>query len=140
MKITVDTNILLRAILEDDPGQAAEARAIMEQATSIAIPVPVFCELVWTMRRLYRRQPDEIADAVEAILRVAAVETGLRILRTGGDFADGAIAWQGAAMGGDTFMTFDRQAVHLLTAAGLSAQTPPPRAERTGLPGERAIC
>ena len=137
MKITVDTNILLRAILEDDPGQAAESRAIMEKATSIAIPVPVFCELVWTMRRLYRRQPDEIADAVEAILRVAtvvtdrlAVEAGLRILRTGGDFADGAIAWQGAAMGGDTFITFDRQAVHLLTAAGLSAQTPPPRAER----------
>ena len=30
MKITVDTNILLRAILEDDPSQAAEARAIMD--------------------------------------------------------------------------------------------------------------
>jgi predicted nucleic-acid-binding protein len=76
------------------------------------------------MRRLYRRQPDEIADAVEAILRVAtvvtdclAVEAGLSILRAGGDDADGAIAWQGAAMGGDTFMTFDRQAVRLLTAA-----------------------
>ena len=34
-----------------------------------------FCELVWTMRRLYKRRPDEVADAVEAILRVATVVT-----------------------------------------------------------------
>lgn len=75
MRITVDTNTLLRAVVEDDPGQVAEARAILEQATLIAIPVPVFCELVWTMRRLYKRRPDEVADAVEAILRVATVVT-----------------------------------------------------------------
>jgi predicted nucleic-acid-binding protein len=133
VRIAADTNILLRVILEDDPAQTALARVVMEQATLIAIPLPVFCELVWTMRRLYGRQTHEIADAIEAILGVAsvvtdrlAVEAGVNLLRNGGDFADGAIAFLGAAMGGELFVTFDREAVRLLTKAGVRAQVPEP--------------
>ena len=132
MRITADTNILLRVLTDDDAVQAADARAVLEQAALIAIPVPVFCEVVWTMRRLYKRRPEEVADAIEAILRVEAVatdrlavEAGLRTLRAGGDFADGAIACQGAALGGEVMMSFDRRAVGLLTAAGFAAQSPP---------------
>jgi predicted nucleic-acid-binding protein len=131
VKITADTNILLRAILDDEPEQAQQARALLERASLIAVPVPVFCELVWTMRRLYRRQPDEIANAIEAILQVAsvttdrhAVEAGLGVLRAGGDFADGMIAWQGAAMGGGTLATFDRDGIRLLETSGLAAAEP----------------
>ena len=132
MRITADTNILLRVLTDDDAVQAADARAVLEQAALIAIPVPVFCEVVWTMRRLYKRRPEEVADAIEAILGVEAVatdrlavEAGLRTLRAGGDFADGAIACQGAALGGEVMMSFDRRAVGLLTAAGFAAQSPP---------------
>ncbi len=131
MRITADTNLLLRAILDDEPEQSAQARALLEQAGLIAVPVPVFCELVWTMARLYKRRPDEVADAVEALLSVEtvatdrlAVEAGLGVLRAGGDFADGAIAWQGAAMGGEVLATFDRQGLRLLRAAGLAAEEP----------------
>jgi predicted nucleic-acid-binding protein len=132
VKIAVDTNIMLRALIEDDPRQAADAKQVLEQATLIAIPVPVFCEIAWTMRRLYKRDAVDIADAIEAILAVAtvvtdrsAVEAGLRVLRRGGDFADGAIAWQGEALGGEVLMTFDRQAIGILTAEGMAAQVPP---------------
>lgn len=135
MRITVDTNILLRATLDDDPDQAGQARAILEEATLIAIPVPVFCEFVWTMRRQYKQRPGEVADAIEAILCIdsvvtdrPAVEAGLDPLRAGGDFADGAIACQGAALGGGTLVSFDRSAIQLLTNARLSAQLPLPRA------------
>jgi predicted nucleic-acid-binding protein len=131
MRITADTNILLRVILDDEPEQARQARALMERASLIAVPVPVFCELVWTMRRLYKRRPDEVADAVEAILQVAsvatdrpAVEAGIGMLRAGGDFADGTIAWQGAAMGGEILATFDRDGLRLLEANGLAAAEP----------------
>jgi predicted nucleic-acid-binding protein len=131
VRITTDTDLLLRVILEDVAGQAADAKAVLDQASLVAIPTPVFCELVWTMRRLYRRASNEIAEAIEAILRVhgvvtdrLAVETGLSVLRAGGDFADGTIAWQGAAMGGETFLTFDRAAVRVLSANGLTAAVP----------------
>jgi len=131
VRITADSNLLLRVILEDEPVQAAVAKTTLDQATLIAIPVPVFCELVWTMRRLYKIPPTEIADAVEAISRVdtvvtdrPAVEAGLSVLRAGGDFADGVIAWQGAAMGAESLVTFDRAAVRLLISLGIEAHVP----------------
>jgi predicted nucleic-acid-binding protein len=131
VRITADTNILLRVVLDDEPEQARQARALMERASLIAVPVPVFCELVWTMRRLYKRRPDEVADAVEAILQVAsvvtdrpAVEAGLGVLRAGGDFADGTIAWQGAAIGGEVLATFARDGLRPFEANGLAAAEP----------------
>jgi predicted nucleic-acid-binding protein len=131
VKITADTNILLRVILDDEPEQSLQARAVLEKASLVAVPVPVFCELAWTMLRGYKRQPAEVAEAIAAILRVAtvvtdrlAVEAGLAVLRSGGDFADGVIAWQGAAMGGGVFVSFDRQAVDLLSDSKLAAATP----------------
>lgn len=131
MKIAADTNLLLRAILEDDPGQAAEAQTLIAGAELIAVPVPVFCEMVWTMGRQYKRSTSEIADAIEAILGVAtvvtdrpAVEAGLAVLRTGGDFADGVIAWHGAALGGTVLATFDKSAVRVLETCGFPAAEP----------------
>jgi predicted nucleic-acid-binding protein len=37
----------------------------------------------------------------------------------GGDFADGVIAFEGSRLGGQTIVSFDRQAVKLLQVAGL---------------------
>ena len=131
MKITADTNLLLRAILEDAQQQAAVAQALIDRAELIAIPVPVFCELVWTMRRLYKRPVDEIADVLEALLQVEtivtdrpAVEAGIDVLRRGGDFADGVIAQHGMALGGTVLATFDKAAIQLLKANGLPAAEP----------------
>jgi predicted nucleic-acid-binding protein len=131
VKITADTNLLLRAILEDEPLQAREAQRLMERAELIAIPLSVLCEVVWTMRRLYKRSTNEIADAVETILRVVTVvterpaaEAGLAVLRGGGDFADGVIAWQGLALGGTVLATFDKTAVRVLNSCGFFAAEP----------------
>jgi predicted nucleic-acid-binding protein len=131
VKIAADTNLLLRAILEDEPGQAVEAQTLIGRAEVIAVPVAVFCELVWTMGRQYKRSMNEIADAIDAILGVAAVvtdrpavEAGLAVLRGGGDFADGVIAWHGAALGGTVLATFDKAAVRVLGACGFVAAEP----------------
>ena len=39
---------------------------------------------------------------------------GLAVLESGGDFADGAIAYEGELLGGPEFVTFDQQAAKLL--------------------------
>ncbi len=44
------------------------------------------------------------------------------MLEAGGDFADGVIAYEGKWLGGETFVSFDKQAVALLTAQGQSAR------------------
>ena len=131
MRITADTNVLLRAILNDDADQAATARDLLSRATVIAVPVPVFCELAWVMKRGYARETEDIAAAVKAIMEIdcvvtdlPAVEAGLVMLRAGGDFADGAIADQGAAMGGAVFASFDRKAVARLRDRGIPAADP----------------
>jgi predicted nucleic-acid-binding protein len=40
------------------------------------------------------------------------------VLNAGGDFADGLIAYEGSWLGSDTFVSFDKEAVKLLTAQG----------------------
>ena len=52
------------------------------------------------------------------------VEAGVNALLAGGDFADGAITQQGAALGGTVFATFDRKAVATLAAAGFESTDP----------------
>jgi predicted nucleic-acid-binding protein len=51
-----------------------------------------------------------------------AVEAGLALLEAGGDFADGVMAYEGTWLGGETFISFDKQAVELLAEQGLATQ------------------
>jgi predicted nucleic-acid-binding protein len=51
-----------------------------------------------------------------------AVEAGLSVLNAGGDFADGIMAYEGSWLGGETFVSFDKKAVSLLTAHGQPAR------------------
>ncbi len=54
-----------------------------------------------------------------------AVEAGLALLEAGGDFADGLIAHEGQWLGGEMFVSFDRQAVALLKTRGVAAELLP---------------
>ncbi len=131
MKVTVDTNVLVRAVMGDDEAQAPAAGALLRKAEVIAVPLPCLCELAWVLRRVYGVGPADIAAAIEALLDAAnvvadrpAVEAGLAILKAGGDFADGVIAHEGARLGGATFVSFDRKAVALVVAQGRPARAP----------------
>ena len=125
MKIAVDTNVLLRNVLQDDPVQSRLARRELESAELIVISTSVFCEFVWVLRHLYRKPAEEVADALRYLIDSenvvtdrAAVEAGLAILDNGGDFADGAIAYEGLWLGAEEFVSFDKQAVKLLKSQG----------------------
>jgi len=128
MKVAVDTNVLVRAAVRDDTAQARVAAKVLTEAELIAVTLPCLCEFVWVLLRVYGFQPTEAADAIRALLAAEnvevnrpAVEAGLTILEAGGDFADGVIAYEGSWLGGETFVSFDKQAVALLAAQGHAA-------------------
>jgi predicted nucleic-acid-binding protein len=129
MKIAADTNVLLRDVLQDDRIQSRLSRKELEGAELVVISTPVFCEFAWVLQRLYRRPAAEVAGAIRFLIDSenvatdrAAVEAGLEILDRGGDFADGAIAHEGAWLGAEEFVSFDKQAVKILRAQGHKAR------------------
>jgi predicted nucleic-acid-binding protein len=84
---------------------------------------------LFVLLRVYGLQPSDAAAAIRALLAAAnvevnrpAVEAGLSVLEAGGDFVDGVIAYEGNWLGGETFVSFDKKAVALLTAQGQSAR------------------
>ena len=91
--------------------------------------VPALCELVWVLSRAYRTRNGDIAAVIRRLIDTSnivvdrpAVEAGLVHLAAGGDFADGVIAFQGALLGSEMFVSFDRTAVRLVEAEGGSAR------------------
>lgn len=136
MRVTVDTNVLVRAVVRDDKAQAQIAAQLLREAEIIAVSLPCLCELVWVLGRVYGFGPHDIHAALAALLDSGnvivnrpAVEAGLAILKAGGDFADGLIAYEGSWLGGETFVSFDKKAVSLIGRQGqrtrLLAPAPP---------------
>ena len=122
MRITADTNILIRAVVGDDRKQARAAARLLKAAELIAVTLPCLCEFVWVLRRVYQFGQENIVAAMEALLNAdnvavnrPAVDAGLAILKAGGDFVDGLIAYEGTWLGGETFVPFDKRAVSLLS-------------------------
>ncbi len=87
----------------------------------MAVPTTALCEMVGVLQRGYRYTPEQISHAIRTLLQVSqvvcntpAVLAGLALLQTGGDFADGVIAFEGELLGGQEFVTFDQAAAKLL--------------------------
>jgi predicted nucleic-acid-binding protein len=125
VKITADTNVLARALTGDDARQSKIAQIELAKADVVALALPALCELVWVLSRGYKIPPAEIAEAMRRLMNGAnvvanrpAVESGLAMLDAGGDFADGAIAYEGRWLGAETFLSFDKTAVKLMTVQG----------------------
>ena len=129
MKITVDTNILVRAVVRDDEKQARIAAKVLKEAELIAVSLPCLCEFVWVLSRVYSFRQQDISAAIIALLNAgnvvanhSAVDAGLAVLNAGGDFADGLIDYEGSWLGGETFVSFDKKAIALLSKQGRTAQ------------------
>jgi predicted nucleic-acid-binding protein len=115
--------------LQDDSKQGRAASKFLKEASLIAVSLPCLCELVWILRRGAKLPKEDVAvtirdllDAGNVVMNRPAVEAGLSILEAGGDFADGIIAYEGNWLGGETFVSFDKQAVELVTRQGQAAQ------------------
>ena len=129
MKITADTNVLVRAAVQDEPQQARQAAKVLQGSELVAVPIPVFCEFVWVLRRGYKKSASDVSDAIRRLMKSPhvvvnrpAVEAGLSALDAGGDFADGAIAYEGNWLGAEEFVSFDSKAVSMLKSQGSRAR------------------
>ena len=125
MSITADTNVLVRSLMDDGTAEGARARSALLGADRIAVTLPTLCEFVWVLGGFYKKRKSDIAIAIRALIAgntvsfdSPAVAAGLALLDAGGDFADGVIAFEGRRLGGDVFVTFDKQAAKLIAAQG----------------------
>jgi len=125
MRITADTNVLVRALTGDDARQSARAREELEGAQMVALTLPALCELVWVLSQGYKIPAAEIAEAIRRLMNTAivvadrpAAEAGLAMLEVGGDFADGVIAYEGRRLGAEFFSSFDKKATKLMRQRG----------------------
>jgi len=128
VKITADTNILVRAVVGDDARQSKAAQTALADAELVALPLPVLCALTWVLSQGYKIAARDIAETIRRLTNSAnvsvnrsAVEAGLFMLDAGGDFADGVIAREGQWLGAETFLSFDKKAVKLMQSQGWPA-------------------
>ncbi len=129
MKLTADTNLLVRALVADDPDQSRLAIECLEKADLVAIPLQTLCEMVWVLERAYGVPRVTLAKAIRTLVQThnvvtnaLAVECGLKVYEGGGDFADGVIAHEGQALGGEVFVSFDQKAVKCLKRLNVAAE------------------
>ncbi len=98
MEIIADTNVLVRAIVADDPNQAEAAQQALLSASIVAVSPIALCELYWILSRAYKVPDADIETAIRGLINAAnvrtdtvAVDAGLMFMNNEGDFADGVL-------------------------------------------------
>lgn len=124
----LDTDVLVRALVQDDVAQGRRAETCLS-GQPVYVPVTVILELEWVLRSRYGYSPKVIANAIESLAILenaivgeqAAVIAAARKLRRGWDFADAL--HHALAAGCDDFATFDTR---LARRAARDDATAPP--------------
>lgn len=120
--IGLDTNILVRFLVQDDPKQADAARSLIARC-SVREPAfvgrEVLIETVWVLESAYGLPPEKVAPAILGLLEaeeivVEAAEDAVVAVEAYGagmaDFADHMIVAAARRSGCSTLYTFDRRA------------------------------
>ena len=120
--IGLDTNVLVRYIMQDDAVQSPLATSLIESCSAAApafVPLVTVVELFWVMSSSYELDRRQLAEAIEGLLRAKElvveraeiVWQALRVFqRARADFADILIERSAAAAGCAMTLTFDRGA------------------------------
>ncbi len=129
MKAIVDSNVLIRAAVRDNARQARAAATLLRDAEIIVVSLTAICEFVSVLRGVYKIGREDVMVALRTLLDAGnvevnrpAVEAGMAVMNAGGEFADGVIAYEGKWMGGETFISFDKQAFPVAAVLGSKAK------------------
>ena len=117
MSAFLDTNVLIRHLTGDPPGQARRATAFLEQADELLLPDVILAEVVYVLESFYeveRRRVAELARAIVGFPAVVVVDKAL-ILRALEvyeverlDFAEAYLVAIAEASGVGAIASFDR--------------------------------
>lgn len=118
--IALDTNVLVRFLVEDDAAQLKKARQLLQEAVDsnsfCFVSDVVMCEVVWVLERSYKFRRTEIGEVLGRLLRAGnlAFSSSERLVRAleaydagRGDFADYLIREHAWASGCEAVATFD---------------------------------
>jgi len=121
--IGLDTNVLVRYLVQDEANQSARATRLIEHELSEREPgfigLIVLVETCWVLKRLYGATAAELHETVRDFLdaRQLAVENRALVARAlgraaddGADISDALIAECAAGAGCKRTVTFDRSA------------------------------
>ncbi len=121
--IALDTNVLARYVVADDPRQAAAARRLIESSCTSESPgvvsLVVLCELVWVLGQGYRYRRNQVALVLRRLLaaqdltveRSELAWQALNLYEEGtADFSDYVIGLCGRHEKASVTCTFDRRA------------------------------
>ena len=115
--IGIDTNILVRFLVEDDPEQARDARKLIGE-NYVCIPLVVLVETTWVLESAYGYSREDIAETVREILvrddtvvekRAQATKALELFSRYDLDYADAVIYVCGEELGSRDVYTFDEE-------------------------------
>ncbi len=120
--IGIDTNILVRYVVQDDPAQAGSAGKFLDSLSEFRlgyIPLATVVELVWVLNRSYKLNRADVTQALALLLSSTelrfenheAVRRALQMFQVGRpDFGDCLIASCSLAAGCDGIVTLDKGA------------------------------
>jgi predicted nucleic-acid-binding protein len=124
--IGLDTNVVLRYLLQDDPKQTRQANQIVDRQLSEQNPgfinLVTVLEVVWVLRSLLKRNPSQIASHLENLLTADSLqvqneqqvfEAAFALKRGTGEFEDALIGALNVWTGCSHTLTFDRKAARL---------------------------
>lgn len=126
--ISVDTNVLVRALIDDpgEPRQSAAARTSLKKAGEVYVTQIVQVELVWVLESAHALRREEVLTVLEHLRSNAAFHLQHRghfdsavtdYRRAGADFADYLILAESKTQGAE-LLTFDKR---LLKSTGTKA-------------------
>lgn len=131
----LDTNVLVRYLVQDDSGQLAAAKRLIgrcvAESKSLFVPVTVTLELEWVLRASFGFTKDDVLQALSNLFSAAeltfeserAVEVALQLYRDGPvDFADCLHIALAAQAGEQPLWTFDKGAARISGAQLIRAR------------------
>lgn len=119
--IIIDTNVLLRHLLQDDSIQSAQAGQLIEAVEAgnikLLLSTWVIAELIWVLRSVYKKQKSDIAKIIENIFATPGIVLSDKQLileafkwysETNVDFDDAVIVLENKQKGAKKFFSFDK--------------------------------
>jgi len=131
--IGIDTNVLLRFLVHDDPKQGEKARQFMTERTAedpAYVSAVVLAEVIWFLRQRLNYSKSEIVDMLRLLIASSEMviehTEELELLladpkAAAGDVADYLAAWSASRVGCSKVVTFDRKAAQAIAGMELLA-------------------